>query len=126
MLSILTLSILLGSVGVAFSEQFCLMAGIKTSALSTEADDCCEEGSDKGAQTDECCAVKVLYEKLEPISSLKAFNLQLPVYFQQHIKLFVPIQAHHDAIEERIYTYSDSSPPLYGRRLLHQLHTLIV
>ena len=125
-LTILTLSILLGSVGVAFSEQICLMAGMKTSSLTEENDGCCEEKATKEKATDECCAVKVLYEKLEPVSSSKAFALQLPVYFPHHIKPFVLPQINFTAADERIYTYTDSSPPVYGRRLLHQLHILIV
>ncbi|MEJ8801723.1 HYC_CC_PP family protein [Pontibacter sp. H249] len=125
-LTLLTLCILTGSVGVAFSEQICLMAGIKTSALAEETDDCCKKETAPEKDTDSCCAVKVLYEKLEPVSSNKVFSLQLPVYLPHHIQPFVLRQAIFKASEERIYTYSDSSPPVYGRKLLHQLHTLIV
>ncbi|WP_299820943.1 hypothetical protein [uncultured Pontibacter sp.] len=123
---LLTLSILLGSVGVAFSEQFCLMAGIKTTALAQDMDECCKKPSDPDADTDDCCTERVAFEKLEPVSSLKVFNLQLPVYFPHHIKLFTPQQAVLQASAQLVYTYSDSSPPIYGRKLLHQLHTLLV
>ena len=125
-LLLLILSVLLGSVGVAFSEQFCLMAGVRASELDEVADECCEQEESTDKEKDDCCDEAVQYEKLEPVSSLKAFNLQLPVYFPDQLKPFLPKQAASQAAEQLVYTYADSSPPLYGRRLLHKLHILIV
>ncbi|WP_222621690.1 HYC_CC_PP family protein [Pontibacter cellulosilyticus] len=125
-LSLLILSILLGSVGVAFSEQFCLMAGVRASELNEVADECCEQEKTANKEADDCCDEAVQYEKLEPVSSQKAFNLQLPVYFPNQLKPFLTKQAASQAAEQLVYTYTDSSPPLYGRKLLHKLHILIV
>lgn len=123
---LLTLSILLSSVGVAFSEQFCLMTGLKGKATAVKMDGCCEKTPDTQAEEDSCCDVKVSYEKLEPVSASKAFSLELPALFPLQFNFFAPQTANFPAYEQRIYTYSDSSPPLYGRALLHSIHTLIV
>ena len=102
------------------------MAGVRVSELDEVADECCEKDTAAEKAADDCCDEAVQYEKLEPVSSLKAFNLQLPVYFPDNLKPFLPKQAASSAVEQLVYTYADSSPPLYGRRLLHKLHTLIV
>ena len=94
--------------------------------LPDTAKECCEDENSAGEEADECCAEALDYEKLEPVSTLKTYTLQLPVYFHTPIK---PVAIHNLAnlaAEQRIYTYSDSSPPVYGRRLLHRLHILQV
>jgi hypothetical protein len=128
---LLTLSILLGSFGVALSEQLCLMTGIRTPAAQEQMDGCCQkpdsqEDDKQGSEDDDCCTTAMSFEKLEPVSSLKAFSLELPVFFAVNFTPLFTTWAPAVATDQRILTYSDSSPPLYGRQLLHSLHILIV
>jgi len=124
-LILLTLCILLSSTGVALSEQLCRMAGMEKAAAKKEMTGCCKKPAPE-ADEDACCTVKLSFEKLEPVSSLKTFQLELPVFFAH---LPTPIIFRWDdrlTTDQRIFTYSDSSPPLYGRNLLHRIHILIV
>ncbi|MDO6389135.1 hypothetical protein Q4E40_03280 [Pontibacter sp. BT731] len=128
---LLTLSILLGSFGVALSEQLCLMTGIRTLAAQEQMDGCCQkpdsqEDDKQESEDDDCCTTAMSFEKLEPVSSLKAFSLELPVFFAVTFTPLFTTWAPAVATDQRILTYSDSSPPLYGRQLLHSLHILIV
>ncbi|WP_299707260.1 hypothetical protein [uncultured Pontibacter sp.] len=123
---LLTLSILLGSFGVALSEQLCLMTGLKSSAVLEEMDGCCQETDPQEAETDDCCTTALSFEKLEPVSSLKSLSLEVPVFFAVAFTPLFTTWAPAIAVDQRILTYSDSSPPLYGINLLHRLHILIV
>ena len=128
---LLTLSILLGSVGVALSEQLCLMTGLKMTAAQEQADDCCQKSDPSGhkekeSKGEDCCTTSMSFEKLEPVSSIKGFTLELPVFFAIQFTPLFTTWAPAIATDQRILTYSDSSPPLYGRQLLHKLHILIV
>lgn len=128
---LLTLSILLGSFGVALSEQLCLMTGLKMTAAQEQATGCCQapdaqEHEDDKTAEDDCCTTALSFEKLEPVSSIKVLSLEVPVFFGL---AFTPLFATWSATvatDQRILTYADSSPPRYGRHLLHSLHTLIV
>jgi hypothetical protein len=122
---LLTLSVLLGSVGVALSEQICLMTGLKQPAGQNLTDSCCQE-PDSNAEEDSCCTEALSFEKLEPVSAQKAFHLEVPVFFNQPLNPLLLVLALVPGADQRLLTYSDSSPPLYGRQLLHQLHILIV
>lgn len=120
----LSLSVLLGSFGVALSSRFCEMTGLSPYAVAAQPDACCEHPED--GETDDCCEKQVSYEKLEPVQEHKAFHLPQPLLAHNAaLRPALPSLA-GDAQVQRIYTYSDSSPPLYGRQLLHFLHTLIV
>jgi hypothetical protein len=123
---LLILSILLGSFGVALSEQLCLMTGLKMSAMQEQADGCCQEPDTQEAAEDDCCTTELSFEKLEPVSSIKVFNLDAPVYFALSFTPLFTTWAPATALDPRVLTYSDSSPPLYGINLLHRLHILIV
>lgn len=128
-LLLLTLSILLGSVGVALGEQLCLMTGLKMTAAQEQVDGCCQksDSQEHEEQEDEdCCTTAMTFEKLEPVSSIKGFTLELPVFFAIQFTPLFTTWAPATATDQRILTYSDSSPPLYGRLLLHSLHILIV
>jgi hypothetical protein len=122
---LLTLSILLGSVGVALSEQLCRMTGMKEPVTQKQPDGCCEEPASESDEED-CCTTQLSFEKLEPVSSLKVFHLEAPVFFAVALKPLLLPGPTATTTDQRILTYSDSSPPLYGRSLLHRLHTLIV
>ncbi|MDX5419715.1 MAG: hypothetical protein LPK09_10910 [Hymenobacteraceae bacterium] len=128
---LLTLSILLGSVGVALSEQLCLMTGLKLSAAQELADGCCEkpdsqEQDKQESAEDDCCTTELSFEKLEPVSSIKSLSLEVPVFFAVAFTPLFTTWAPAIATDQRILTYSDSSPPLYGIKLLHHLSILIV
>lgn len=121
----LTLCILLGSVGIAFSEQLCQMTGLKPSAATEQTVGCCKSSDSGTAGEDDCCDVQVSFEKLDPVSSLKGFHLEAPAFFSSPWKpLLLPEWALAATTEKRILTYSDSSPPLYGRSLLQRIHIL--
>ncbi|WP_461489278.1 hypothetical protein, partial [Pontibacter sp. HJ8] len=122
---LLTLSILLGSVGVALSEQLCRITGLKESVMQKQPDGCCQEPA-SGSEEDDCCTTKLSFEKLEPVSSLKIFQLEAPVLFAVALKPLLLPGPTATTTDHRLLAYSDSAPPLYGRSLLHRLHTLIV
>ncbi|WP_092099295.1 HYC_CC_PP family protein [Pontibacter chinhatensis] len=120
----LSLSILLGSFGVALSTRFCEVTGLTPYAVAAQPDACCEHPED--GEVDDCCEKQVSYEKLEPVQEHKAFHLPQPLLAHSAaLRPALPFLA-AEAPSQRVYTYSDSSPPLYGRRLLHFLQTLIV
>jgi hypothetical protein len=123
---LLTLSILLGSVGVALSEQLCLMTGLKMPAAQELADGCCQKPEAQDAGEEDCCITKLSFEKLEPISFLKSLSPEPPLFFAIAFTPLFTTWAPYALVDQRILTYSDNSPPLYGRHLLHSLHTLIV
>ncbi|WP_240773198.1 hypothetical protein [Pontibacter sp. SGAir0037] len=122
----LTLCILLSSVGVALSAQLCLMTGLKQATAQEQMDGCCEKPAAKAAKTDDCCAVKTSFEKLEPVSTLKAFQLEAPVFFLEPLSPFPTFRTVATKPDQRVLTYADSSPPLYGRTLLQFIHILII
>jgi hypothetical protein len=128
---LLTLSILLGSFGVALSEQLCLMTGLRMSAAPEQADGCCEkpdsqEHEEQEATEDDCCTTELSFEKLEPVSSIKSLSFEVPAFFALAFTPLFTTWAPATAIDQRILTYADSSPPLYGVKLLHRLSILIV
>ncbi|RAU82023.1 hypothetical protein DP923_13165 [Pontibacter arcticus] len=124
-LFLLTSSVLLGSVGVALSKQLCQMAEMEAKKISGKKAQCCEKATDP-EERESCCTAEVSYEKLEPVSSLKTFSLEVPVFFAEPLKPFIALQALAITKDQRILTYADSSPPLYGRNLLLQIQTLVV
>ncbi|TXK44466.1 hypothetical protein FVR03_13670 [Pontibacter qinzhouensis] len=121
----LTLCILLGSVGMAFSDTLCNMASVKPAKEQAQEDSCCKKAA-AGSQADDCCTEEFSFEKLEPVSSLKSFQLNIPDFFP----LTAPSFAFHRFIDgsvRHIALYSaDSSPLRAGRQLLHFIHILII
>ena len=122
---------LLGSFGVALSEQLCRMSGISMSAAKEQMDGCCQKpdpqkDNNQKTEEDDCCTTELSFEKLEPVSSIKAFALEIPAIIAINFTPLFSTWAPAVATDQRILTYSDSSPPLYGRQLLHSLHILIV
>jgi len=123
---LLTLCILLSSVGVALSEQLCSMTGLKQVTAIPRQDNCCEEPTAANKDESGCCKAHVSYEKLDPVSTVKLSDLHLPVLFSAVIK---PVAAFNPALfltDTRLYTYTDNSPPLYGRSLLHKKQVLLI
>ncbi|PKV76344.1 HYC_CC_PP family protein [Pontibacter ramchanderi] len=128
---LLTLSILLGSFGVALSEQLCLMTGLRMSATQEQTDGCCakpdaQAHDEQESDEDDCCTTELSFEKLEPVSSIKSLSLEIPVFVAVAFTPLFTTWSPAIATDQRILTYSDSSPPLFGIELLHRLHILIV
>jgi hypothetical protein len=123
---LLTICILLSSVGVALSEQLCFMTGLKDVTLVNQEDKCCEKPEKQTSKVDSCCKVDVSYEKLEPISSLKHFHVQLLGYLAEKVKLISIYASFTRANDDHLFTYTDSSPPLYGRSLLTRIQILLI
>nr|WP_256488653.1 hypothetical protein [Pontibacter sp. HSC-36F09] len=118
---------MLGSFGVALSEQLCL----RMTTPQEQDGSCCQKPgtqkhNEQQGDEDDCCTTALSFEKLEPVSSLKGFTLELPVFFKVNFTPLFATWSPAVATDQRILTYSDSSPPLYGRQLLHSLHILIV
>jgi hypothetical protein len=122
---LLALCIMLSSVGVALSNQLCLMAGMKMVSPQGQTDNCCHKPSSKNTK-DNCCKVKVSFEKLEPVATLKQFHLKAPLLFPPAPQEYAPLRQLIVLQDHRLFTYSDSSPPLSGRKLLHFIQVLIV
>ena len=122
---LLSLCVLLGSAGIALSEQLCLMTGLKRVEILAHNDDCCESG-EAANEKDNCCTEQVTIAKLETVSLQKAVAVLLPVFFCAEAKPVFAGLLNHLATDQRLLTYSDSSPPLYGRRLLHRLQVLVI
>lgn len=122
---LLSLCILLGSAGIALSEQLCLMTGLKSVEMLAHNDGCCES-REAASEEDSCCTEEVTFAKLETVSSQKAFGVALPALFYAEVKPVFKGLFSYIETEQRLLTYSDSSPPLYGRRLLHRLQVLLI
>ncbi|MCX2740176.1 hypothetical protein [Pontibacter anaerobius] len=121
----LTLSVVMGSVGVALSKQLCQVTGLQPASASSLPETCCAAPENKESK-DDCCQEHVAYQKLEPVPEQKLFHLQVPllapdIQLPDALKYASGINPHI-----RVYTYTNTSPPLHGRQLLHFLHTLIV
>ncbi|MBD1398697.1 hypothetical protein H9Q13_16105 [Pontibacter sp. JH31] len=102
------------------------MTGLRMPAAQELADDCCQDTDPQEANEDDCCTTELSFEKLEPVSSLKSLSLEVPVFFAVAFTPLFTTWAPTIATDQRILTYSDSSPPLYGIQLLHLLSILIV
>lgn len=122
---LLALCVLLGSVGIALSEQLCLMTGLRKVEMLAHNDGCCESGNTANEE-DNCCTEEVTFAKLDTLSAQKAWTIALPVFFYAEVQPVFFQQFSTLAADQRLLTYSDSSPPVYGRRLLHLLQVLII
>ncbi|WP_148561774.1 HYC_CC_PP family protein [Pontibacter korlensis] len=122
----LSLSILLGSFGVALSQQLCRLASIKSTTTMAVADECCDKPASSNTAKDDCCEEHVAYHKLEPVSTPKEYGLQIPALAFSAPTPFIPVYQVNQQTQQAVLSYTNSSPPLYGRHLLHFLHVLIV
>lgn len=122
---LLAFCVLLGSVGIALSEQLCLMTGLRKVEALAHADSCCG-GEKPTSEDDSCCTEEISFAKLETVSSQKAMAIALPVFFFSEVKPVYEGRLHSLTTDLRLLTYTDSSPPRYGRKLLHLLQVLII
>ncbi|WP_237144119.1 HYC_CC_PP family protein [Pontibacter pamirensis] len=122
---LLAFCVMLGSVGIALSEQLCLMTGLRKVEALAHTDGCCE-GEKAANEEDSCCTEEVTFAKLETVSSQKALAIALPVFLYEEVTPVFSGLFSSLPTDLRPLTYSDSSPPLYGRKLLHLLQVLII
>ncbi|MBC5775015.1 hypothetical protein H8S95_13140 [Pontibacter sp. KCTC 32443] len=125
-LLLLTLSIALGSVGVAIGQQLCQMVMVGSHEVpEKEMAGCCSE-SESSDSEDDCCTLEVTYKKLDLVSTAmvdvlkKVYLAYTAIIPQPAYELPVP------AIIQAVLTFSDSSPPLSGRKILLLKRTLLV
>ncbi|GAB3526789.1 hypothetical protein GCM10027443_02440 [Pontibacter brevis] len=116
---------MLGSVGIALSEQLCLMTGLKKVEALAHADSCCGD-EQPATEEDGCCTEEVSFAKLETVSSQKTMAIAVPVFFYSEVKPVYTSWLSSLPTDQRLLTYSDSSPPLYGRQLLHRFRLLLI
>ncbi|MFC6999195.1 HYC_CC_PP family protein [Rufibacter roseus] len=126
-------SILTGSVGMAATERFCAMLGMAPSAMAVEKMEkagCCAK-EEKPVCPDapvlekkDCCSLTTTHQKLEVESTLKLTKVEMlaiPAFISNPFPL-PPVQ---EAVVLSTWPfYTDTSPPLAGRDLLHRLHIL--
>ncbi|KAA3437540.1 hypothetical protein [Rufibacter hautae] len=135
-LLVVAFCLLTGSIGVAATHRFCAMLGMsqmEEAGLKSDGSDCCaaEKKSSCPAEVTKvdqqsCCSFSVTYHKLDIPSILKFSKVELLAISPMLTTSFlVPPVATVPVIGSWAF-YSDSSPPLAGRELLHRLHTLIV
>ncbi|WP_205502037.1 hypothetical protein [Rufibacter psychrotolerans] len=133
-LLILAFSLLTGSVGVAATQRFCAMLGMTAapSAAKKMADmgccskkqkPACPEAAAKVGK-EKCCSVSTTHHKLDVESLLTYDKVELvalpPMLVSSFLLPLVPTAAPATTWP----LYSDSSPPLAGKELLHRLHIL--
>ncbi|WP_210490711.1 hypothetical protein [Rufibacter aurantiacus] len=128
--------LLTGSIGVAATHRFCAMLGmspIEEIGLQSGGMECCAAEKKSSCQDEvtkveqqSCCSSSVTYHKLDIPSTLKFSKVELLALMPVLTTSFLmPPVSTAPAIGSWAF-YSDSSPPLAGRELLHRLHTLIV
>ncbi|WP_345157754.1 hypothetical protein [Pontibacter saemangeumensis] len=121
---LLALCVLLGSVGIALTEQLCLMTGLRTVEVLAHAGESC--GKNCASAGEDCCSVEVSYTKVATVAAQKAALPALPVLLPAAGTLHGTPWLYRPGADQRLPAYSNSSPPLYGRSLLHRLQVLIV
>jgi hypothetical protein len=121
----LTLCIWLGSVGMAFSETLCNMVAFRPAEEQTQPDSCCQKAA-AGSEADDCCTKELTFEKLEPVSAQKTFQLTTPVFFPLIAPAYKSYRIADRSARQLTLSCSDNSPPRAGRQLLHFIHILII
>ncbi|MBA9076408.1 hypothetical protein [Rufibacter quisquiliarum] len=140
-LLLLVFSLLTGSVGVAGTQRFCAMLGMaipsSAAAKKMEKMGCCSKKKkapacpkpDKAPKTTSvskkaCCSEATTYQKLDVETSLKFSKVEFLAIAPALTSTFLlpPVTLATEANSWPLY--SDSSPPLAGKDLLHRLHIL--
>ncbi|WP_181306816.1 hypothetical protein [Rufibacter sp. XAAS-G3-1] len=107
------------------------MAPSQDAAQEMEAMGCCEakkkpacpEGTTQVDKTP-CCSVFTTHHKLDIPSTLKLSKLELMALPPALTSVFLLPTVVLTTVEGSWPNYSDTSPPLAGRDLLHRLHIL--
>ena len=127
----LSLAVLLGSVGLTVSEHICLISGKVMLSYEQKEDPCkahgetdCKKPAEKPVAKKKCCEFKLDQHKLELAAQQKltqfAFVWIAP---ESTFPLVFPSVL---ITQQEVLTYTNSSPPLYGKQLLYSLHVLRV
>ncbi|QNF34281.1 hypothetical protein HUW51_16700 [Adhaeribacter swui] len=127
----LALVITLGSVGMAATEQICLMAGIGNMPAKPQADSCCTKEkkekptSAKTKVSQKCCITATQYHKLQTPAAEKPNTVKVPVLLplEQEVAFewYVPVP-----VDTTTFVDNNKSPPLFGTELLKSLHQFLV
>ena len=127
----LSLVVLLGSVGLTVSEHICLTSGKILLSFQQKEDPCtkhaksdCEKPSSELAFKKKCCEFKLDQHKLEQAAQQKLTQFAFVWVLPQ--STFLPVFPTVLQTEQQVLTYTNSSPPLYGKDLLYSLHLLRV
>ena len=127
----LSLVVLLGSVGLTVSEHICLTSGKVLLSYQQKEDPCakhakseCEKPSSELAFKKKCCEFKLDQHKLEQAAQQKLTQFAFTWITPQ--STFSPVFPTVLQTEQQVLTYTNSSPPLYGKDLLYSLHLLRV
>jgi hypothetical protein len=133
-LFLLVFSLLTGSVGVAATQQFCAMLGMSSStaaAAEMKAMGCCAKQEKPAcpagaASVDKtpCCSSATIFHKLDITTSLKLSKLEFSVAPPMLVHSFLLPPPVLPLVTEKWPFYTDTSPPLAGKDLLHRLHIL--
>lgn len=133
-LLVLAFSLLTGSVGMAATQRFCAMLSMAPSQEMTrkmEEMGCCKakkkascpDGTTRVDKTP-CCSVATTHHKLDIPSTLKLSKVEFVALPPALASVFLLPPVALTPIEGSWPFYSDTSPPLAGRALLHRLHIL--
>jgi len=127
----LSLLVLLGSVGLTVSEHICLTSGKVLLSYQQKEDPCakhaksaCEKPAPELAFKKKCCEFKLDQHKLEQAAHQKLTHFAFTWITPQ--STFSPVFPTVLQTEQQVLTYTNSSPPLYGKDLLYSLHLLRV
>ncbi|WP_207435011.1 HYC_CC_PP family protein [Sabulibacter ruber] len=130
----LAFCLLTGSVGVAATQRFCAMLGMPVSPDSGEKGqkmNCCTKKQkpacpETTAKVDKakCCSISVTHHKLDVQSALKFDKVEMVALPPMLVNTFL-LPPTPTSIQTKAWPlYSDTSPPVAGRELLHRLHIL--
>jgi len=128
----LSLAVLLGSVGLTVSQHICLTSGKVMISFEQKEDPClkghgqtdCEIPDGQLTFKKKCCEFKLDQHKLEQAAQQKL--KQFAFVWIAPETTFLPVFPTVLQTQQEVLTYSNSSPPLYGKDLLYSLHILRV
>jgi hypothetical protein len=123
--------ITMGSIGMAATEQICLMAGIAKMPAKSQADTCCSKKKAekptpaKTKLSQKCCVTSKQYHKLQTPAAEKPCAIKILVILpvEQQVDFIWNGQVPGDALP---FVDNNKSPPLFGTELLKALHTFRV
>ncbi|RNI27107.1 hypothetical protein EFA69_13100 [Rufibacter immobilis] len=136
-LLLLVFSLLTGSVGMAATQRFCAMLGMDSKPAASKemkAMGCCTKKQKPTScpeaaakvEKQKCCSVSTTHHKLDVQSALKFDKVEVLTLQPMLVSSFLLPQISATAQSSTWPLYTDTSPPLAGKDLLHRLHILII
>ncbi len=127
----LALVITMGSIGMAATEQICLMAGMGEMPVAPQVDACCAKKKvekpvpAKTKLSQKCCITAKQYHKLQTPAAEKPCAIKIPEILpvERQVAFIWNVQVPLDAL---YFVENNKSPPLFGTELLKALHTFRV